>query len=122
MSAAAADSGLRIPRHIAVVMDGNGRWAAERRLPRVEGHRRGVEAVRTTVEHCAHHGVEALTLFAFSSENWRRPASEVSALMGLFRFMLEREVQGMADNGIRLRVIGERQGLGETLAGLIDHA
>ena len=122
MSAEAANSGLRIPRHIAVVMDGNGRWAAERRLPRVEGHRRGVEAVRTTVEHCAHHGVEALTLFAFSSENWRRPASEVSALMGLFRFMLEREVQGMADNGIRLRVIGERQGLGETLAGLIDHA
>ena len=106
----------KIPRHVTVIMDGNGRWAAARHLPRIEGHRRGVETVRSTVRACAEAGVEALTLFAFSSENWRRPAGEVSSLMGLFRFMLEREVEALRRNGVRLRVIGDRQGLGEELA------
>ncbi len=122
MTGPGGEGGPRVPRHVAIVMDGNGRWAARRRLPRIEGHRRGIEAVRTTVRGCAEAGVEGLTLFAFSSENWRRPESEVSALMGLFRFMLEREVQSLAENGIRLRVIGDRAGLGSRLAELISEA
>ncbi|SCY54479.1 Undecaprenyl pyrophosphate synthetase [Thiohalorhabdus denitrificans] len=112
----------RIPRHVSVVMDGNGRWAKQRHLPRVEGHRRGLESVRTAVRGCGEAGVEALTLFAFSSENWRRPASEVRALMGLFRWVLEREVEALRENGIRLRVIGDRQGLGDNLIPLIERA
>ncbi len=81
-----------VPRHVAIIMDGNGRWATARHLPRVAGHAKGVEAVRTVVEACARRGVEYLTLFAFSSENWRRPAEEVSLLMRLFITALEREV------------------------------
>ncbi|PLZ02217.1 di-trans,poly-cis-decaprenylcistransferase [Burkholderia sp. WAC0059] len=96
-----------VPRHIAIIMDGNGRWATERRLPRVSGHTRGVEAVRAAVESCARSGVEYLTLFAFSSENWRRPTDEVSFLMRLFVTALEREVGKLHANGIRLRVIGD---------------
>jgi undecaprenyl diphosphate synthase len=88
-------------------MDGNGRWATSRRLPRVAGHARGVEAVRTVLEACAKAGVEFLTLFAFSSENWRRPVDEVSVLMRLFISALEREVDQLHANGIRLRVVGE---------------
>ena len=122
MTGPEGEEGPRIPRHIAIVMDGNGRWAGQRRLPRIEGHRRGIEAVRSTVRGCAEAGVEGLTLFAFSSENWRRPESEVTALMGLFRFMLEREVQALAENGIRLRVIGDRAALGSRLAELIEAA
>ncbi|MFA9461761.1 polyprenyl diphosphate synthase [Thiohalorhabdus methylotrophus] len=116
------ETALRIPRHVSVVMDGNGRWAKQRRLPRVEGHRRGLESVRAIVRGCGEAGVEALTLFAFSSENWRRPASEVSALMGLFRFVLEREVDGLHRNGVRLQVIGDREGLGDNLRRLIERA
>ena len=89
-------------------MDGNGRWAKQRRLPRVAGHKRGVEAVRATVKACAERGVDYLTLFAFSSENWRRPPDEVALLMQLFIAALENEVQKLHRNGIRLRVIGER--------------
>ncbi|CAB3655126.1 polyprenyl diphosphate synthase [Trinickia soli] len=96
-----------VPRHIAIIMDGNGRWATQRRLPRVAGHTRGVEAVRTAVEACARAGVEYLTLFAFSSENWRRPVDEVSFLMRLFVTALEREVGKLHANGIRLRVVGD---------------
>jgi len=96
----------RVPRHVAIVMDGNGRWALQRRLPRVAGHAKGVDAVRTTVEACAREGIEFLTLFAFSSENWRRPADEVSVLMRLFITALEREVTQLRANGIRLRVVG----------------
>mgnify|MGYP002392590756 CR=1 FL=1 len=88
-------------------MDGNGRWATSRHLPRVAGHAKGVEAVRRTVETCARRGVEFLTLFSFSSENWRRPADEVSMLMRLFISALEREVAQMRANGIRLRVVGD---------------
>ena len=96
-----------VPRHIAIIMDGNGRWATERRLPRVAGHTRGVDAVRAVVEGCARAGVGYLTLFAFSSENWRRPNDEVSFLMRLFITALEREVGKLHANGIRLRVVGD---------------
>ena len=96
-----------VPRHVAIIMDGNGRWATSRHLPRVAGHAKGVEAVRTIVDACARRGVEYLTLFAFSSENWRRPAEEVSVLMRLFISALEREVTQLFENGIRLQVVGE---------------
>src|SRR5512138_707410 len=96
-----------VPRHVAIIMDGNGRWAKQRLLPRVAGHRRGVEAVRATVRTCIERGVEFLTLFAFSSENWRRPADEVSILMQLFLRTLEQEVVKLHENGIRFKVIGD---------------
>ena len=96
-----------MPRHIAIIMDGNGRWARNRHLPRVAGHRKGADAVRATVRGCAERGVEFLTLFAFSSETWRRPAEEVSFLMDLFVTALEQEVARLHENGIRFRVIGE---------------
>src|SRR3954466_5319659 len=89
-----------VPCHVAIIMDGNGRWATKRFLPRVAGHAKGVEAVRGIVEACAERGVEYLTLFAFSSENWRRPAEEVTVLMRLFMTALEREVAKMHANGI----------------------
>ncbi|MFZ6756466.1 isoprenyl transferase [Undibacterium sp. Ji50W] len=96
-----------IPKHIAIIMDGNGRWATKRFLPRVAGHVKGVEAVRGVVEACARRGVSYLTLFAFSSENWRRPAEEVSLLMRLFVTALEKEVAKMHANDIRLKVVGD---------------
>jgi undecaprenyl diphosphate synthase len=96
-----------VPRHIAIIMDGNGRWAKQRLLPRVAGHRKGVESVRAVVRGCIERGVEYLTLFAFSSENWRRPPDEVSILMQLFIRALEQEVAKLHENGIRFRVIGD---------------
>ena len=96
-----------VPRHVAIIMDGNGRWAKKRFLPRVAGHRRGVEAVREVVKHCIETGVEYLTLFAFSSENWRRPAEEVTVLMQLFLRSLEQEVGKLHNNDIRFRVVGD---------------
>jgi undecaprenyl diphosphate synthase len=96
-----------VPRHIAIIMDGNGRWANKRLLPRVAGHRKGVESVRASVRAAIEQGVEYLTLFAFSSENWRRPADEVSILMDLFARALEQEVAKLHSNGIRFRVIGD---------------
>jgi undecaprenyl diphosphate synthase len=96
-----------VPRHVAIIMDGNGRWANRRLLPRVAGHRRGVEAVRASVKASIEQGVEYLTLFAFSSENWRRPADEVSILMELFARALEQEVAKLHKNGIRFRVVGD---------------
>jgi len=96
-----------VPRHVAIIMDGNGRWAKKRFLPRVAGHRRGVEAVREVVKACIERGVEYLTLFAFSSENWRRPPEEVSFLMQLFLRSLEQEVGKLDSNGIRFRVVGD---------------
>ncbi len=101
-------------------MDGNGRWARKRFLPRVAGHRRGLETVRTTVSSCAELGVEYLTLFAFSSENWRRPKEEVSFLMELFVHALEQEVAKLHSNNIRLKVIGDRSGLDQRLIELIS--
>jgi undecaprenyl diphosphate synthase len=102
----------RLPRHVAVIMDGNGRWAAERHLPRVEGHRAGIESVRDTVESSARIGIEVLTLYAFSVENWKRPETEVSALMGLLRQYLRLELKTLLKNNIRFNVIGQRERLG----------
>jgi len=101
----------RIPRHIAVIMDGNGRWASERGFPRSFGHRTGIAAVRTLVEECGRLGVEALTLYSFSSENWRRPADEIRALMDLCIAYCDGERQRLRAEGIRVRVIGRREGL-----------
>jgi undecaprenyl diphosphate synthase len=104
-----------IPRHIAIIMDGNGRWAKQRYLPRVAGHKRGVETVREITKACASSGVEYLTLFAFSSENWRRPDEEVSMLRQLFSLALQQEVEKLNRNDIRLRVIGEIAPFGEQI-------
>lgn len=97
-----------VPRHVAIIMDGNNRWAKRRMLPGVAGHKAGVSAVRAVIKACAEAGVEVLTLFAFSSENWQRPAEEVSALMELFLMALRRETRKLNDNGIQLRIIGNR--------------
>jgi undecaprenyl diphosphate synthase len=106
-STAAVPDTRDIPRHVAIIMDGNGRWAKKRFLPRVAGHRKGVEAVREVVKACIEQGVEYLTLFAFSSENWRRPPEEVSFLMQLFLRSLEQEVGKLDSNGIRFKVVGD---------------
>lgn len=98
-----------LPRHVAIIMDGNGRWAKKRLMPRYAGHKAGVSSVRQVVQSCTELGIEALTLFAFSSENWRRPEKEVSMLMELFISVLQREVDKMARNNIRLQIIGERE-------------
>lgn len=111
-----------VPQHIAIIMDGNGRWARKRLLPRIAGHKRGVEIVRTTVKACSELGVEYLTLFAFSSENWRRPAEEVSFLMQLFMLALEREVTKLHNGNIRLKVIGDRSRFEGRLVEMITHA
>jgi len=112
----------RVPRHIAIIMDGNGRWAKQRFLPRIAGHKRGVEAVRSTVRACDELGVEYLTLCAFSSENWRRPAEEVSFLMQLFIGALEQEVSKLHKSGIRFRVIGDLSRFEPKLVRLIHDA
>jgi undecaprenyl diphosphate synthase len=104
-----------VPRHVAVIMDGNGRWAERRSLPRAAGHRAGAKAVRTVIEESVRHGVDALTLFAFSSENWLRPAAEVGVLMQLFLDALDREVAELDANGVRLRFVGERSQLARPL-------
>ncbi len=101
----------RLPRHVAIIMDGNGRWAATRHLPRVEGHRAGTEAVRASVETSARLGISVLTLYAFSVENWKRPDSEIAALMGLLKHYLRRELKLLLKNNIRFRVIGQRERL-----------
>lgn len=111
-----------VPRHIAVIMDGNGRWAKKRFLPRIAGHKRGVESVRGMVKSCATLGVEYLTLFAFSSENWRRPQEEVSFLMGLFMEALSQEVNKLHQNNIRMIVIGDRSQFDAALCARIDAA
>lgn len=103
------------PRHIAIIMDGNGRWAQQRHLPRIMGHPAGVKAVKRVVEFCAKQEIQVLTLFAFSSENWRRPKEEVSKLMGLFMVTMQKEVNRLERNNIRLRFIGEREYLSEQL-------
>ena len=97
-----------LPRHVAIIMDGNGRWAKKRMLPRLAGHKAGVDAVRETVKTCAEKGIEVLTLFAFSSENWQRPAEEVSHLMELFFWALEHEAKKIHKQNIQLRIIGDR--------------
>jgi undecaprenyl diphosphate synthase len=117
-----ADGGAtrRAPRHVAIVMDGNGRWAARRGLPRLEGHRQGAEAVRRVVEACPDLGVETLTLFAFSTENWRRPAGEIHGLMTLFRRYLRRDAAELAEKGVRVRFIGDRGPLDADIRAMME--
>lgn len=112
----------QVPKHIAVIMDGNGRWARKRMLPRVAGHARGVEALRATVRGCVDRGVEYLTVFAFSSENWRRPQDEVSFLMQLFLKSLQKEIRRMHDNDMRFRVIGDLSKFDPRLVDMIREA
>lgn len=111
-----------VPRHVAIIMDGNGRWAKARHLPRVAGHSRGADAVRRVVELCLDRGVAYLTLFAFSSENWGRPAEEVSVLMRLFVSSLQREMAAMVRSGVRLRVVGDVTAFDPALRELIEQA
>ncbi len=111
-----------VPQHIAVIMDGNGRWANACKMPRMVGHERGVAALRTAVEACMRQGVRYLTVFAFSSENWRRPEEEVSFLMKLFFKALEKEVRQLKANGVRLRIIGDRSAFSVPLRQAIDRA
>ena len=106
---------MNMPQHIAVIMDGNGRWALSRGLPRAEGHRKGVDALKTLVEYCIGYGVKALTVFAFSSENWRRPIIEVKALMDLLRVVLRDKMDELHDKDIKLQIIGDKTKLNSKL-------
>jgi undecaprenyl diphosphate synthase len=110
------------PSHVAVIMDGNGRWAQARGLPRFEGHRRGVEAVRRAVRSAIAHGVRYLTIFSFSSENWRRPADEVAMLMGLLKRFIRNDLAELNENGVRVRIIGERDNLAPDIVTLLVEA
>ena len=114
--------GRPLPRHIAIIMDGNGRWAERRKLPRHFGHKAGVDAVRKVVSACAEQGVEVLTLFAFSSENWRRPAKEVGLLMDLFLTTLGKEIKRLHRNRVRIRLIGDRSAFSDKLQKRIGEA
>ena len=111
-----------VPRHVAIIMDGNGRWAQQRGLPRVAGHRAGAEAVRRTLQAAADAGVEVLTLYAFSSENWRRSDEEISDLKGLMRYYLERELDRLTAEGVRLRLLGDHRAFGAQMAAQLDAA
>ena len=117
-----ADDGSSAPVHLAIIMDGNGRWAKSRGLPRIEGHRRGADSVRTAVSCAIKYGVRYLTLYSFSSENWKRPVQEVDDLMGLLRRYLQSEIAELHKNGVRLRVIGERSDLSPDIIKLIEDA
>lgn len=110
------------PAHVAIIMDGNGRWAVGRGLPRVEGHRRGVEAVRRAVRSAIDLGIRYLTIYSFSSENWRRPPTEVADLMGLLKLFVRRDLTDLHRNNVRVRIIGDRLGLPGDIAGLLDEA
>jgi len=109
-----------IPRHVAIIMDGNGRWATKRFMPRVAGHSEGLEAVRKIVEECVRQNVQYLTLFAFSSENWRRPPEEVGFLTKLFLKSLRREVDRLAENNIRLKMIGDLSRFGTAITEMVE--
>jgi len=111
-----------VPRHVAIIMDGNGRWAAARGLPRVEGHRRGVEAVRRTVRAAAELGIEFLTIFSFSAENWTRPPDEIRELMGLLRRFIRNDLAELHQSNVRVRIIGDREGLESDIARLLTEA
>jgi len=112
----------RLPRHIAIIMDGNGRWAQARGLPRIAGHRQGADAVRRTLIAAGELGIPYLTLFGFSSENWKRPQDEIESLMGLLRHYLRSEIAELHRHGVRLRIIGERDRLAGDIAGMIRNA
>jgi len=111
-----------VPRHVAIIMDGNGRWAKARGLPRAAGHRAGAEAAREVLRAAGEAGVECLTLYAFSSENWRRPAQEISDLTGLLRFYLQRELDALHKEGIRLKILGDHNAFEGDVARMIDNA
>ncbi len=111
-----------VPRHVAIIMDGNGRWAQKRYMPRTAGHAKGASRVRNLIEHCANRGIQFLTLFAFSTENWSRPEEEVSTLMGLFVQYLEKEMGALADAGVRLKMIGDIAGFPVDLQARIRQA
>src|SRR5271166_3104474 len=113
---------IAVPRHVAIIMDGNGRWAAERGLPRGEGHRRGVEALRRTVRAVGDLGIEILTLFSFSSENWSRPPAEIRDLMGLLRRFVRNDLAELHRSNVRVRIIGERVGLAPDIDRLLQEA
>jgi undecaprenyl diphosphate synthase len=117
-----ADPTIAVPRHVAIIMDGNGRWAAARGLPRVEGHRRGVEVVRRTVRAAADIGIQYLTIFSFSAENWSRPQSEIGELMGLLRRFIRNDLAELHRFGVRVRIVGEREGLAPDIARLLTEA
>ncbi len=119
---APADATGAIPRHVAIIMDGNGRWARQRHLPRLAGHKAGVEAVRRVTRAARAMGIEALTLYAFSSENWRRPAEEVGDLMGLLRLFIRSDLAELTRENVRLRVIGDYRAFSADLIALIDDA
>jgi undecaprenyl diphosphate synthase len=112
----------RVPRHVAIIMDGNGRWAQQRGLPRVAGHKAGAEALRKVLTAAAEHGVEVLTIYAFSSENWRRSAEEISDLTGLMRYYLECELASLHKEGVRLRLIGDYAAFGPDLVDRLERA
>lgn len=121
-SYATPQTGESVPTHVAIIMDGNGRWAAQRGLPRFEGHRRGVEAIRRAVRSAGDLGIRYLTVYSFSSENWRRPAQEVSDLMGLLKRFVRHDLAELHSNNIRVRIIGEREGLAGDIRLLLDEA
>jgi undecaprenyl diphosphate synthase len=114
--------GFEVPRHVAIIMDGNGRWAAARGLPRVEGHRRGVEALRSTVRAATDLGISVLTIFSFSSENWSRPSSEIGDLMALLRRFIRKDLAELHKSNVRVRIIGEREGLDRDICLLLQEA
>src|SRR4051794_22635531 len=118
----AAPDGGAVPRHVAIIMDGNGRWAKARGLPRAAGHRAGAEAVRAALRAAGEAGVQCLTLYAFSSENWRRPAQEISDLTGLLRFYIQRELASLHKEGIRLKTLGDHKAFEPDVARLVDKA
>jgi undecaprenyl diphosphate synthase len=118
----ASDDGFHVPRHVAIIMDGNGRWAAARGLPRVEGHRRGVEALRKTVRAAGELGIAVLTIFSFSSENWSRPESEIHDLLTLLRRFIRNDLVDLHKNNVRVHVIGEREDLTEDIRSLLEEA
>ncbi len=122
MPATAPGAAFEVPRHVAIIMDGNGRWAAARGLPRTEGHRRGVEALRRTVRAAGEMGIQVLTIFSFSSENWSRPPAEVRDLMGLLRRFIRHDLADLHRNNVRVRVIGEREGLAPDIRRLLEEA
>jgi undecaprenyl diphosphate synthase len=120
--AAGLAGGSKVPRHVAIIMDGNGRWAKQRGLPRAAGHRAGAEAVRRALQAAADHGVEVLTIYAFSSENWRRSAEEISDLTALMRFYLERELKTLEKERVRLRLIGDYSAFGPEMVDRLERA
>jgi undecaprenyl diphosphate synthase len=122
LSPSLADGSFDVPRHVAIIMDGNGRWAAARGLPRSEGHRRGVEAVRRTVRAAGDLGIQFLTIFSFSAENWSRPKSEILDLMGLLRRFVRHDLADLHRNGVRVRIIGDQESLEPDIRRLLQEA